>query len=84
KQYGVPRSTLRDRLFQIHGAASTAHEGQQLLNRDEEQALVDWAEHLSDQGRPLSKRTLVAKVKKLCGIRPSKKWYHRFLLRHPE
>ena len=47
--FGIPLTTLRERHRGIHAPAREAHERQQLLSPDEEIALVDWLEHLSDQ-----------------------------------
>ena len=44
----------------------------------------DWIEHRSETGHPLSKRSLLQKVEKVIGKKPSSKWYRRFLKHHPE
>lgn len=61
-----------------------AHMRQQLLNRVQENVLVEWIKFLGLTGRPLSKRTIAPKVTALCGRKPSRKWVYRFLKRHPD
>lgn len=64
---------------------SKAHAAQQLLSEPQEKALADWLEHLSDVGRPLSRRTIAKKVERLTDMshRPSQRWLRNFLLRNP-
>jgi hypothetical protein len=84
KKFRVNYDTLRRRYLGLCGSRRKSHEAQQLLNHDEELALCDWLEHFSDIGQPLSKQGLILTVQKLCGIRPSKRWYRSFLGRPPE
>lgn len=84
--FGIPRTTVRDRYQALHALARVAHMGQQLLSPEEELAVIDWLEHLSEQGCPLDKRTVVDMIMILTGNPkpPNKKWIYRFLNRHPE
>ena len=67
--------TLRRRYFGEHTSQRRAHEHQQLLTHAEEQVLVDWMEHRSSTGRPLSiGRYLKYKLEKVIGFRPGKRW----------
>lgn len=84
KKFNVPRSTLRDRFLGLHESAHASHEKHQLLSNEAEEALCQWMEHLSEQGRPISKRTILRYVEHASGTRPSKRWYRRFLARHPD
>jgi len=65
-------------------AVKRAHERRQHLSNVEEQVLCDWIELCSDVARPLNKRTLLQKVQRIIGVRPSPKWYQKFLKQHPE
>lgn len=86
REFNVDYSTLRRR-FQGHSLSRRlSHESQQLLCPAQEKAFVDWIVHLSDVGRPLSKRTISKKVQRILKLprRPSRKWIRAFLARHPE
>jgi len=83
-KFSVPRYTLRNRWLGLHAPARRAHERRQHLTNAEEHVLCDWIEHRSDIARPLNKRTLIRKVERIIGRKPSPKWYRRFLKRHPE
>ncbi len=78
--------TVRDRYWAVHAPARVAHVGQQLLSPEEELAVVDWLEHLSEQGCPLDKCTVIDMTTILTENPkpPNKKWIYRFLNRHPE
>ena len=84
QKFQVPRCTLRNRWLGLHESAQKAHEQSQHLSAEEERALCDWVQHRSDIARPLNKRTLLRKVERIIGIRPSKQWYKKFLKRHPD
>lgn len=85
-QFGVPTSTLNDRHRKLHMPAREAHGHQQKIKPAEELAIVDWLEHLYDQGCPVDKRTVLDMVTVLTGnpTPPNKKWVHRFCKRHDE
>ena len=51
-----------------------AHHNQQLLSLEKEKVLVDWINHLSSTGHPLSKWTIRKKAEDLCGKKPSRNW----------
>jgi len=84
RAYGIPRSTLQDRL---HGATdhSMASETTQKLTSEQEKCLVEWIKELEAQGKAPS-HTMVREM--ACKIIDSetlgKHWVERFLKRHPE
>jgi hypothetical protein len=82
-KFGVPRRTLGNRWHNRSDAARAAHRRQQHLSNAEEEALADWIVHRSDIARPLNKRTLLRKLERIIGRKPSPMWYRRFLKRHP-
>lgn len=85
RQFEASYPTLRRRVQGRTKPRSEAHESQQHLSNSKEKALVDWLNHLSDIGRPVSRRTIVRKVQVVCGLprRPSRKWLQGFLARNP-
>lgn len=83
-KFHVPHCTLRNRWLGLHGPANHSQESRQYLTEAEECTLCDWIEHRSETGRPLSKKSLLQKVEKVAGKKPSSKWYRRFLKCHPE
>jgi Tc5 transposase DNA-binding domain len=84
QKFRVPHGTLRNRWLGLHESARKAHEQRQHLSAEEERILCEWVEHRSDIARPLNKRTLLRKVERIIGVRPSKHWYKKFLKRHPD
>ncbi|CDO74679.1 hypothetical protein BN946_scf184671.g2 [Trametes cinnabarina] len=86
RQFRVSYDTLRRRFLGISRPRNLAHEPQQILTHAQERALVEWLVHLSSIGRPLNKRTVRKKVKRVSGSKrtPSRKWLNRFLARHQE
>ena len=82
--YGIPRTTLQDRL---HGATdhSMASETTQKLTSEQEKCLVEWIKELEAQGKAPS-HTMVREV--ACKIIDSetlgKHCIERFMKRHPE
>ncbi len=86
KRFEVSYPTLRRRFQGITQPRNLAHEKQQILSHAQERALVDWLAHLSKIGRPLNKRTVRKKVKRISqrSRTPSRKWLNRFLARHKE
>jgi hypothetical protein len=83
KKFGVKYGTLWNHYLGLNNAANWSQETRQYLTDAEEAILCDWIEHRSETGRPLSKRTLLQRVKKVIEKKPSSKWYQRFLKRHP-
>jgi hypothetical protein len=84
--YGIPYSTLRDRL---RGAQprSAAHEKEQLLTLEEEKSIVRFCETLDDLGHPLQVKMVKAFAMSLLPPHRrrqlGKHWMTRFLNRHP-
>lgn len=83
REFLVNYYNLHNRYLNHHQPQRRAHEHQQLLTHAEEQVLVDWMDHRSATGRPLSKRSLKYKLEKVIGFRPGKRWITKFLARHP-
>ncbi|RPD59929.1 DDE-domain-containing protein, partial [Lentinus tigrinus ALCF2SS1-6] len=84
--FNVSYDTLLRRYKGVTKPRNLAHESQQILTHAQERALVDWLVHLSQIGRPLNKRTVRQKVKRISARHrtPSRKWLSRFLARHKE
>ncbi|KII87308.1 hypothetical protein PLICRDRAFT_61225, partial [Plicaturopsis crispa FD-325 SS-3] len=57
--------TLHNRFQGLHNSSRAAHAKEQRLTTEQEKCLVDWATHLSDQGRPLTKHSLIRMVQHL-------------------
>jgi hypothetical protein len=81
---GVPRQTLDNRIKGKHKPARKSQVSKQVLSEAEEEILIDWIQYRSDTARPLSRRTLTKKVSHLSGKTVGKRWYLRFVGRHPE
>jgi hypothetical protein len=85
--YGLPYSTLRDRL---RGAQNTskAHEPDQLLTAMDEKAIVRFCKRLDDLGHPITMRILKGFASSLLPGEKrrevGKHWITRFLNRNPE
>ncbi|XP_075975831.1 uncharacterized protein LOC142976394 isoform X1 [Anticarsia gemmatalis] len=91
KQYNVPETTLRSKRDELY---ENEHCGKQpVLNLNEERQIVDWVHYLDKCGFPVTKHQLLHTVSKLVenlqrpnpfkdGV-PGKKWFSRFMLRHP-
>lgn len=85
--YGIPWTTLRDRL---NGAQNRqeAHKSRQLLSDHEELTIVRWCERMDDWGFPL-RLSLVKEMaaylvkKREIGRTLGKHWLDRFLKRNP-
>lgn len=75
---------LRRRYLQQSRPPGEAHESQQLLTDKQEDALVEWLEHLCGTAHPVEKRGILDKAESLCGKKPSMGWVTLFLRRHPE
>jgi hypothetical protein len=85
--YGLPYSTLRDRLRGTQ-SASVAHHHEQLLTDQEEKSIVRFCNTLDDYGHPANMRILKGFAKSLLPLSKrrevGKHWATRFLNRHPE
>lgn len=81
---GVSQVTLRRRYLGKSQPRSTAHAQERLLSQGQEDVLCDWVKYLGATGHGVSKRTIISKVQKMCGRRPSKLWIHRFLARRTD
>jgi len=94
--YGVPESTLRNRLTG-HTSCSSAHKNRQNLSNAEEWTLVRWLSNLTRAGFPASPALLVEMAEEVrrsrfkLGDGPSpqlrplgKHWSSKFRARHPD
>lgn len=81
---GVPHVTLRRRYLGQTKPRSFAHAQDRLLSQGQEDVLCDWVKYLGATGHGVSKRTIIPKVQKMCGRRPSKSWIRCFLLRRTD
>jgi hypothetical protein len=73
--FGVKYGTLHNCYLGLNTAANQSQEPQQHLTNAEEIALCNWITYQSETGQPLSKRTLLQKVKNVIKMKPSSKWY---------
>lgn len=93
KEYGVPRTTLIDR---VHGRVKLGPRRMgpaTVLTYEEERKLEEWLTHLAKTGFPQKKMDLINTVHKIVLAenretpfkdgRPGDKWYAAFLRRHP-
>ena len=91
--YGVLRSTIHNKLTNIHPVDATKGPAS-VLSPDEEELLVKWIFHSADKGFPVTKDQLFDSVKLLIkelkrdnpftNNRPGRHWYDGFCRRHPE
>ncbi|KAJ8965660.1 hypothetical protein NQ314_003977 [Rhamnusium bicolor] len=93
KKYGIPRSTLQDK---VKGRTQIEKKSgpETVLTKDEEQLLVNSLFHIASCGFPGTKDQLLDNVEllvknlerpnKFTDGRPGLKWYEGFLARHPE
>lgn len=79
KAFGLSRVTLCHRWHGRHQDRQTAHKSERLLSKEQENALIALALHLSAIAQPLSRRTLGPYVESLCGTYPSQSWIDRFI-----
>lgn len=85
--YGIPWTTLRDRLKGAEPRRA-AHKSQQILSDYEEGTIVRWCERMDDWGFPL-RLSLVKEMaaylvrKREIGRTLGKHWLERFLKRNP-
>ncbi|CAH0713187.1 unnamed protein product, partial [Brenthis ino] len=94
RHYGVPRSTVQDRISGRSKEQPRKVGPEPILGIDGEQKVVDWITELAKCGIPVSKEVLlenVAKIIKNIGRenkfpegRLGQTWYQNFLRRHPE
>lgn len=93
RQYGIPRSTLHDK---IHGCSSVvcSRGPPTVLSKKEEDRLKRWITFMSNRGFSISKTQLLDSVSILLkqskrdspfqNGRPGRHWYEGFIKRHPE
>lgn len=82
RHYKTPKSTLHDHVTGRHKPAKEAHAQLRLLTPEQEEVAVTWMQFLGMVGRPLTKKTLIPKIKQLCGRVPGQNWLKRFTQRH--
>lgn len=88
KKFGVPRSTLKDRLSGRHTGGKKSGPGT-ALSTEMEALIARWIAEIAARGFPTTKRQLLASVElylklsnspnKFKKDRPSLKWYYGFL-----
>lgn len=93
-KYGVPRTTLHDRLSGRIAEGPRKMGPETVLSNAEEIRLVQWCIDLAKCGFPKKKDDLLNTVQNILkedgrknpfkDDRPGKKWYQSFLRRHPE
>lgn len=93
KEYGVPRTTLLDK---VKGRVPVERKigADTVLTKEEENLLVKWIFHVSQCGFPITKQQLIDSVQILVknldrennfnNGRPGRKWYEGFLNRHAD
>lgn len=93
-KYGIPRSTLHDKLSgkRPEGLEKRGPEG--FLSKNEEKKLVEWCESLAKCGFPLKADNLLNTVQKIVSDdgretpfkdgRPGRKWFSLFMKRNPQ
>nr|MDQ3061236.1 hypothetical protein [Pseudomonadota bacterium] len=90
QRFGVPRTTLRDR---VHGLHAKVHGRPPLLSPDDERALAQWCDQRSRMNAPVTMRevrhsaALVAAKRggrKFRNQHASRGWLKSFLRRHPQ
>ena len=94
RMYGVPKTTLLDKLAGRVPEDPTPIGRKPILTMAEERKLVDFTLEMCSIGYPLSRNELLGEVKKIIDIDgrqtpfkdniPGKDWFRRFTLRHPE
>ncbi|CAG7851922.1 SubName: Full=Uncharacterized protein {ECO:0000313/EMBL:CCA76406.1} [Serendipita indica DSM 11827] len=82
-RYGVSRTTLQHR-WNGRKTRQEANEERQLLNRDEENALVEWIIFWGGKGMPLNAHSVRAIAMAICGQDVWKHWVERFKDRHSQ
>ncbi|CAH0723593.1 unnamed protein product, partial [Brenthis ino] len=92
--YGVPRSTVQDRISGRYKEQPRKVGPEPILGIDGEQKIVDWITELAKCGIPVSKEVLLENVAKIIKNilrenkfpegRPGQTWYQNVLRRHPK
>ena len=93
KNYGVPRSTIQDKL-KLQSDIPRKMGPSSILSVDEEKRIVQWVINLTKCGFPLKTDDLLNTVQKIVqddkrktpfrNGRPGRTWYHAFLRRNSE
>ncbi|XP_033753176.1 uncharacterized protein LOC117336676 [Pecten maximus] len=94
KIFGVPRSTLLDKLSGRVPEEPVSPGTRPTLTKQEEKTLVTYIQHMADVGYPLTRKEILLEVKKVLDTdgrktpfnnnMPGKDWFARFRLRNPE
>ncbi|KAG6887875.1 hypothetical protein C0992_010388 [Termitomyces sp. T32_za158] len=79
RELKVNAKTLSNRARRTHQSRQKGFEKQQLLNSEQEEVLLAWADKVALLGQPLSIPALHRRVKDICGIMPGKNWRHCFV-----
>lgn len=92
KLYGIPRSTLNNKITGKSQIGKKSGPGT-VLSREEEKCIENWIICLAERGFPVGKRQLRRSVQlylnenkrktPFVGNYPGRKWYNGFLKRHP-
>lgn len=93
RTYGVPRSTIQDRLLGKFPGKQGKTGPQPILTVEGEKKIADWIVNMAKRGFPIKKIDLIETVEKIIkdsdkknkfkGGRPGERWYQNFLKRHP-
>jgi len=91
KRFGIPRTTLGDKLRGKHPLDKAP---KTVLGQDEEDKLVSWLRETTRRGSGRSKAQLLRTVQQILKAegrpnpftddKPGDKWYNNFLKRHPD
>lgn len=84
KLYGIPHTTISNRLKEITQPAQLAHEFQQKLTNAQEQVLAEWAKHMSRRGIPLTRTTLREYARVISGKDIGQNWVDAFMRRQDD
>lgn len=94
RAYGVPRSTLQDRIKGRVSDKPRKMGPDPFLTLESEKRIVDWLIQLAKCGFPIKKQELLNTVQKIVleekvttpfkNGKPGQRWYSSFLLRHPQ
>jgi hypothetical protein len=95
RQFGVPRTTIQDRLKGKSPENIVRRTGPPpIMTREGEQKIADWLLDIAKCGFPIKKSELIDTVTKIArdsgklhlfkNQQPGQKWYLNFLKRHPE
>ncbi|RXW20379.1 hypothetical protein EST38_g5483 [Candolleomyces aberdarensis] len=78
----IPFSTLQARASGKHNSSQAARGARQLLQPSQEAAVLDWARHNAQSGRPFSATTLRQAAAAVSGKTPGRTWVRGFFQRH--